>query len=493
MRVRFAVLILIVSFAAAALPGSERPVAPVAFAEVVAPPPAPAVGSVLSEQPLSETDLLRDEFCPTGRASGRMTETGYQFVVNGRCVGQTPLAGMQMPLSGLMLLDGDLEFEVAGEGALERATISLTLRFQARTNGYQVQWTPSAGVAQIRRLRDGQPTSLARRSDLPQRSLADGARFSVRAQGATIWLLVDGEPMLAATDKSEDAIDSGLVAIGLIREGNPDGDEEVRLTIASVRISQLADSSQDRLSSFQSGNNGPFRPAPGSPPAVGAVMYQESMNQREIGPYRRPSMFVDRECPTGNGSISFVGEGLRYEIHGKCYESSRVATIGLPPLPFINIPDGELRFEFRIRSDLRRAFITVGVRAPEDEAKGVYFFIIGPHMGLAGIERLSDGQSKLLTGRSDIGGVIKRGDWNSLAIRMHGSSLWLLLNDQPVVSAEDNTFTQGSFFFDLRRDGSTSGDESVEAIFRNLTVSEIKGSPKNRKPHGMMIDMANLR
>jgi hypothetical protein len=465
----------------------------VAHAEVVAPPPTPpALGAIVSEQPLTSPGVFSEDFCPTGRGSGRTTDEGYRLTLNGRCLGRLPTVNVHMPVQSLTLLDGDVEFSLAGGGAQPRAVVSFLIRLQPGGNGYQLDWNPTTGVALLQRLREGRPEQLVHRDGLTTVALEDGARVAVRVQGPSFWLLVNDVPIFAGTDPGEDGIDSGRLAVGLIRAGDPDDDAEISLLLRSMRVSQLAESESTRLSMFQEPGNTPFRPAPGTPPAIGAVLYEEPMNQKEYAPYRL-SMFIEHECPTGNGSMGFVEDGFRMAVRGKCFENSRVVSVGLPPNSFVNVPDGEVRMEFKIRHELRRAFISLGMRVP-DQQGGRYFFVIAPSLGLAAIERAGDGgDAAILARRNDIGGVVRRNDWNSLAVRVHGSHLWLVLNDQPVLSAQDGQFSQGSFTLSLRRVGDPGDSEAIDAVFRNLSISEIKGSPRNRRPHGLWIDFGRQR
>ena len=137
-------------------------------------------------------------------------------------------------LGGVTLNDGEVAVEVRSTSEAEdRAFLQLFVRLQggrAGFNGYNVTWSPSLGWAALRRMREGEGTTLAERTDLPPVSLADGATVAVRVQGPTFWLLVNGDVLLSGTDPAEDAIDSGRLGLGVIREGHTDDDDELRVT-----------------------------------------------------------------------------------------------------------------------------------------------------------------------------------------------------------------------------------------------------------------------
>jgi hypothetical protein len=219
----------------------------------------------------------------------------------------------------------------------------------------------------------------------------------------------------------------------------------------------------------------------GTPPTPGDVLHEEPMNLRMFAPYKL-SLFMAYTCPTGNASQDFVDDGLRLETHGKCYEASTHVTVGQGPDSLVNIPDGELRFEFKMATTSRRAVIGVGTRVQEDENDGVYWFGIAPNTGVALLSRLARDEDVTLSRRADIGSILARDGWNSVAIRMFGSQLWLLLNDRPVLKAEDGALGRGGFYIDLDRFGDPDDQESVDVVLRNLRISSIKGAPKNRRP-----------
>lgn len=466
--------------------------APAAHAEVVPPPsPPPAVGALVADDPLTEIGMVRPDFCPTGRGAGQFTENGFKMTVNGRCTAALPVAIVTTALNGVTLNDGDVEVEIVGSGAVDRALLQLFVRLQGGSggyNGYGVTWSPSGGTADLQRLRDGRGSSLARRIDLPPISLADGATIGLRVQGPTFWLLVNGEPVLSGTDPSDDAIDTGRFGFAVIREGNVDDDADLSVTWRNIRLSRLAESDTARAPTYRppAGTaGGPFVPPSGTPPAPGDTLHEEPMNTDKPA-WNRPSLFINFSCPTGNGSQEFMDEGLRLETHGKCYETSTGVTVGQAPNMFVNLPDAELRFEFKIGTGVRRAVIGVGMRVQDDQSDGLYWFGISPGNGVAAITRLGRDDRAVLSRRPDVGSILTRDGWNRVAIRMSGSQLWLLLNDHPVLKAEDGALSRGGFYINLDRLGDPNDREQVNATLRNLQISAIKGSPKNRRPESIV-------
>src|SRR5215208_4065015 len=71
-------------------------------------------------------------------------------------------------------------------------------------------------------------------------------------------------------------------------------------------------------------------------------------------------------------------------------------------------------------------------------------FAVFPTQGVAMVLRARAGQQiAVLAQRRDVGGLVRPDDWNTLAIRLLGDSLWMLVNGQPVLGAEDGTYAAG--------------------------------------------------
>ena len=82
------------------------------------------------------------------------------------------------------------------------------------------------------------------------------------------------------------------------------------------------------------------------------------------------------------------------------------------------------------------------------------------------------GQAQLLAGQ----GANAEG-WMSMAIRVHGPQLWLLVNDQPVLYVEDTTFEAGGVMLQLYRSGSLDDDAETSVLLRNLRVTNLVPDP----------------
>lgn len=465
---------------------------PLARAEVVAPPPA--LGDVIAEEALTEPGVFRANFCPTGRSAGTFAADGYRIAVTGPCAAGVAAAGFVATAGGAVLRDGEVEFELHGAGALDRGVVQLYVRMQSGGNGYRMNWSPALGVAAAERLREGRGAFLAERTDLPPLALGDGARLGVRTQGASLWLLLNGEPVLHASDPADDAIDEGRIGVGLVRVGAPDDPAELSVTWRRLRLTRLAEGDLARAPTFAragSGTGRPVAPPAGTPPTPGAVLYEEPMNAKEYAP-NRLSLFLPFECPTGRGRSEFVSDGFRMETRGKCYDNSQGVTVGQWRNLFVDIPDGELRFDFKVVRGWQRSGISVDMRAQKELADGSYGFALAPGLGVAVITKLDHGENSLLARRADLGGLLNRDGWNSFAVRMLGPQLWLLLNDQPVLKAEDGAISRGGFTLAIDRLGNPDDDEHLEVVFASFRISEIKGAPKSRRPAGSFIDLFNL-
>jgi hypothetical protein len=125
----------------------------------------------------------------------------------------------------------------------------MRLRVQHEGSGYYyAALEPRRGRAQLYRYADGAATLLDERGGLSYLLQTDGPqRQALRAQGSNLWLLLNDQPILFATDSR---FTSGGLAVGLIRLGDPDDEQEVGVTVSRLRLSALQDSPADRLPTY---------------------------------------------------------------------------------------------------------------------------------------------------------------------------------------------------------------------------------------------------
>jgi hypothetical protein len=472
----------------AAIAAQDVPVAPTEAPDaggpaVVEVPPPPSLGDVVAEDSLADGGPFRAYFCPTGRNYVRPLPDALRLSVTGRCVAELPLAAVGMDSIGVAFADGEVQLDVFGEGAAERAAVFISVRTQASGDAYEAAWAPSRGAAWLRRVADPRRRFLAAQTDLPKLSVAEGATFGVRAHGRSLWLLVNGEAVLSATDE---ALDAGGIGVGLLRDGDPDDDAETAVMWRNLRLTALAGGDPARAPGYAPPPRRPAavaptpapRPAPpfvpveGTPPQPGATVVRDALTESAI---------LSRPCPTGRGATGTMHEGLQMWVSGPCTENARRASVFALLHSHIAVPDGEIRFDFKLTDGHERALLTVEART-RLSPYGTYRFYVAPALGVAGIGRADEGRVVVLSERADLGSDVARDGWNTLAIRLRGPELWMLLNDRPVLKAEDRTFGEGYTIAMLERLGPLEDGQEVGVILRDFRISALQGSPSNRRP-----------
>lgn len=210
----------------------------------------PAVGATAYEHALTE-GAPTPFTCPTGRASATHAIDGYLLRVSGRCENGAASASVGPTVEGVQMADGELRVEGLAQQHADRAQLGLAFRRQVKIasldggdDGYYALAWPARGLVSLTRLRDRQAAVLAQRTDLaPLMHSADWNRLAIRAQGPHLWVLVNDQLAVTATD---DAYDEGAVGIFARRAGNLDDDGEIAMLVRNVRASALADSEPAR-------------------------------------------------------------------------------------------------------------------------------------------------------------------------------------------------------------------------------------------------------
>ena len=78
--------------------------------------------------------------------------------------------------------------------------------------------------------------------------------------------------------------------------------------------------------------------------------------------------------------------------------------------------------------------------------------------------------------RRDLGGYVDLAAWNRLAIRVRGSEVWLLLNDEPLLYTAAAAVDQGLVQLYVIREGDLDDNVETSVVFRNLAMSALAGS-----------------
>jgi hypothetical protein len=185
-------------------------------------------------------------------------------------------------------------------------------------------------------------------------------------------------------------------------------------------------------------------------------------------------------CRTGRNRASITSEGLAFRVTGKCADTATTAAL-THDVELASIGDGESRFEWRIVGGAERA--RVGIELVDDgDARGVFVANVEPERSLAYVFRRRPEPAETVTERTDVGQFIDRGGWNSLALRTLGSTVWVLMNDTPVLQVADVAERRWRPRIVVQRVGDPNDDVELRVVVRNLRISAVEGGLAERVP-----------
>jgi hypothetical protein len=208
------------------------------------------------------------------------------------------------------------------------------------------------------------------------------------------------------------------------------------------------------------------------PPEVGPIVAEDALTE--------PGMLRAGSCPTQRNVLEFVEEGYRMKVRGKCTDASTAAQVSRR-IDGLSVPDGEVRLELRFASGADRAFFRLWFRDQGNNNDG-YFVVVWPATGTARLTKRANNQATTLAERTDLAESLATGEWLTLAVRADGPNLWVLVNDQPVLSAVDPTYGSGGALVDLFRTGDLNDEQEAAVIVRNLRVSGPPSGEQARMP-----------
>ena len=182
-----------------------------------------------------------------------------------------------------------------------------------------------------------------------------------------------------------------------------------------------------RLRRFQPGSVR-VRPARGDTPGTGSVVFEH--------PLTSPGVVPTGFAAPGRGAVEQSAEGVILEVWGRCAEQAQTATQGASIRGLV-LADGEVSLEFKVLSRRGKNRRFRRLRSPVCTE---FLLIQRPAMsGVGTLARSSGGPIETLAQRKMISGkIVTPDDWNSMSVRLQGPNLWLVVNDQPVLSAVDS-------------------------------------------------------
>jgi hypothetical protein len=221
------------------------PPSPVALTQVVDStlPKAPDVTGGVGDSSVVSTDVFPSGRCLTGQGRGETVDEGFKIVVSGRCREDAETADIALPGRGISIGDGDIALDFKVLSGAQRAAVSMYVR---NSSGKLIGATFNAatGEAKLFNFDQGNMTIIASRTDAQALAIpSDWNRLAVRVRANELWMLINDDAVLYATDVLTDV---GGVGIRLLREGNPDDEEETAVVFRGLTISTVSGGGEGR-------------------------------------------------------------------------------------------------------------------------------------------------------------------------------------------------------------------------------------------------------
>jgi hypothetical protein len=414
----------------------------------------PAVGSSVVEDSLTGPGLLQAYTCPSKRNTADFASDGLAFKITGKCSDTSNTAYLSEHMSRIVLRDGEVRFEMRTVGSAGRSIVRLYFRARPTTEEgyYAVEIRPGAGAAALYRSAPGQFTTLAERGDLGGLLGDDQWKsVAVRTQGPKIWVLINDQVVLSAVDTSHDV---GDLIVGVARLGDVNEQDPTTVVLRNFRVARLAEGDDARATVFL------------MPPALTETVLEQ--------PLTASGVLQSGECETGRNRTAFGADGFLLSVTGKCREMNSYPGISAP-LQGVTLPDGEVRLEVRFGARPERAYFRIYIRDQPGSAGGYSANLTTTGADL--YRYSSSPTGTYLIGRSDLAWLVAPTDWTSVAVRVRGADLWLLVNEQPVLYAWDPAYAQGNVQIELDRLGDPNDQQEVSATVRNLRISKVAAPP----------------
>jgi hypothetical protein len=210
----------------------------------------------------------------------------------------------------------------------------------------------------------------------------------------------------------------------------------------------------------------------GDPPQPGAVVLSDPLNAPGVVP-------GSTGCNDGRNTATFVDEGYLVKVTAPCVPGQSPPNLAAGPLPGVDLPDGELALDFKGVSGQERAFVTLWLRARSAEGGCIegYGINVFPAAGVAALTKKHGCDPVVsLAVNLTLQGRIAVNDWNTVAIRLSGPEIWVLVNEEAVLSASDDDFSRGGVLFGAGRRGAATDTTESAVVFRNLRLAVLAPS-----------------
>lgn len=221
-------------------------------------------------------------------------------------------------------------------------------------------------------------------------------------------------------------------------------------------------------------------PLDSPPPELGDVIVEDALT----GPGRANVV----PCQTGKNPSQFGEDGLSLTLNGSCFPNANAGFQNVQ-FPGLNVPDGEIRFDLRVAAGYDRLFLSIITRNPAPAPGVTPATVRKPTVGLGtGIGRATiTVAANTSAGRAGLKEAIPPDTWVTVAIRLQGPSVWLLIDDQPFLSftdpAPDASSIGTGFSIGALKTGALDDGQDVSWMLRNLRVTALAGSEVGRIPN----------
>src|SRR5688572_26314351 len=196
-------------------------------------------------------------------------------------------------------------------------------------------------------------------------------------------------------------------------------------------------------------------------PPLGTVVLEDPMTER--------ATFAPGTCVTGRNSAELVPDGMRMRVTGRCAETSPDANMGLTALG-VAVGNGEVSIDTRTDGGHDRAYLSFGFRAQTSVDEYIAFWHVA--QGRVSVEKIV-GSIAVRIADTTLENPPAPGAWTRVAIRMAGPRVWILVNDEPVLSFSDPTLSRGGILLGTGRAGSVDDDAEVVVVWRNFRVTAL--------------------
>lgn len=208
------------------------------------------------------------------------------------------------------------------------------------------------------------------------------------------------------------------------------------------------------------------------PPALGSTVLNDPLTT--TGAIRGSS------CPLGLTTGEFAAEGYIIKIRGKCRDTQTSAAMNVRSNG-LAVVDGEVRVQARVVSGADRGYYYLVGRVGPDRLTG-YSASFNPSARRVSLFRWQTGDDTTLAQESEPTRLPFVDGWNTVALRFKGSSIWVLLNDTPVIRVDDATYDRGAIELGGGRSGNVNDTAESATVFRNLQVRALADGDPGRAP-----------